>query len=62
MINGMTINATKPGVTLHRAQVLQLNEFLLFVALATRSTTNGFGAVAVINIAEVIGLADNSQS
>ncbi|MND82396.1 hypothetical protein D3C80_742250 [compost metagenome] len=51
------IKAINPGSNIASAQVLQLKEISLLVAFATKSTTNGLGAVAVMNIAEVIGLA-----
>ncbi|MNU68340.1 hypothetical protein D3C71_577030 [compost metagenome] len=57
IIKGMMIKAINPGSNIASAHVLQLNEISLLVAFATKSTTNGLGAVAVMNIAEVIGLA-----
>ena len=38
------------------AHVPQLSLMLEFVALATMSTTSGLGAVAVMNMAELMGL------
>ena len=48
--------ATKPGSSMATAHVPQLKWISLLVALAIKSTTSGLGAVAVINMADVIGL------
>ena len=53
---GIKIMAIKPGTNIANAHVPQLSSISLLVALATNSTTSGLGAVAVINMADVIGL------
>jgi len=55
--SGISNMAARPGSSMARAQVLQLREICAPVASATNLTTNGLGAVAVMNMAEVIGLA-----
>ena len=48
--------AARPGSSIASAQVPQLRWMSLPVALAMMSTTSGLGAVAVMNMAEVMGL------
>ena len=46
----------RPGNNAASAHWVQVISIAELVALATRSTISGLGAVAVMNIAEVIGL------
>src|SRR5690554_813372 len=54
---GIKTMATKPGNSMAKAQVVQLSVMAAPVASAINLTVKGLGAVAVINMAEVIGLA-----
>ncbi|MNU10745.1 hypothetical protein D3C72_2580760 [compost metagenome] len=52
----MTISEHNPGTSAATAHIDQDSSKLPCVPLAIRLTISGLGAVAVINIAEVIGL------
>ena len=55
--SGISTIATSPGSSIASAHMPQLIEICAPVASATSLTISGLGAVAVMNIAEVIGLA-----
>ena len=54
---GIKAMATRPGNSAASAHWVQVIEMAESVALAIRSTIRGLGAVAVMNMAEVMGLA-----